>query len=399
MHFLFVNPELPQFDRTSGGLRLFTFIELLRDAGVRCSYLLSTPEEERRRIGEEDYRHYCSKLESIDVRLLTRPMGNELRASSYDVVVFEFFHVARHFLDHVRILQPQARVVVDSVDLTFLRWHAKADLSGLPEDRAHAQGIEAAELGTYRRSDLVLTLTDEEAGQLTHRTLGVPTFNLPNIHTLGCRGNSEHTQPTLLFIGSFTHEPNVDAVRWFHAEVWPLIKAQRPDARWVIIGANAPDDIAALNQNGIEFKGRVPETAPYLKEAWVSVAPLRFGAGMKGKVGEALAWGLPAATKQFGAQGYGVADRVTAVLGDTAEEFAQGVVWLLEDPLRRQQVGSGGQAIIKDRFSREAVSNGIPTLLAFTAALPASKRLSWLPVRKAWLSLREGWQRHMAWRL
>lgn len=399
MRFLFVNPELPQFDRTSGGLRLFTFIELLRGAGVGCSYLLSAPEAERQRIGETDFQHYRSKLESTGLSLLTHPLDEELRSNAYDVVLFEFYHVARRFLDLVRILQPQARLVVDSVDLTFLRWHAKADLSGLPEDRAHARKIEAAELDTYRRSDLVLTLTDEEAGHLSHRIPGVPSFSLPNIHTLGCRNNAEHPQPTLLFIGSFTHEPNVDAVRWFHAEVWPLVKKQRPDARWVIIGANAPDDIAAMNQNGIEFTGRVPETAPYIEEAWISVAPLRFGAGMKGKVGEALAWGLPVVTTRFGAQGYELTDRISAVLGDTAEEFAQGIAWLLEDSPRRQQVGAAGQAIIKDRFSREAVSNGIPTLLALIADLPAPKRLSWLPIRRAGLALRGGWQRHVAWRL
>lgn len=398
MHFLFVNPELPQFDRTSGGLRLFTFIELLRDAGVRCSYLLTTPEAEQCRVGKTDFERYRSKLDSICVRLLTSKIGDELRTNPYDVVVFEFFHVAQHFLDLVRIIQPQARVVVDSVDVTFLRWYAKADLTDLPEDRVHAEAIEAAELDTYRRSDLVLTLTNEEARQLTRRTPDVLTYNVPNIHALGSRGDTEHPQPTLLFIGSFTHEPNVDAVRWFRTEIWPLIKAQQPDARWVIIGANAPDDITAMNQDGIEFKGRVPETTPYIEEAWASVAPLRFGAGMKGKVGEALAWGLPVVTTQFGAQGYELTDRVSAVLGDTAQDFAQGVVWLMKDPLRRRQVGAAGQAIIKERFSREAVSNGIPALLELITSLPSSKRLSWLPLRKARLALQDGWQKHVAWR-
>ncbi|MDY0013835.1 MAG: glycosyltransferase [Rhodocyclaceae bacterium] len=397
--FLVVNPELPHFDRTSGGLRLFTFIELLREAGASCDYLVSTPQAERQRIGETDYQRYRERLASVGVRLLETSVGAALRANNYDVVLFEFFHVAQPFLKLVRIQQPRARIVVDSVDLSFLRWHAKADLSGRREDRTHAEAIEAAELETYRSADLVLTLTDDEAQELARRIPGLPTFNLPNIHSLNHRSVGEHPLPSLLFIGSFTHEPNVDAVRWFGQEIWPLIRARHPTARWVIIGANAPPDIAGMTDEGIEFKGRVPDTSPYLDEAWISIAPLRFGAGMKGKVGEALAWGLPVVTTEFGAQGYGVQDRVSVVLGDSAEAFAEGVIWLLDDTARRSQIGLAGQNAIRERFSRQAVAHAIPELLKKIDALPVRRREAWRHLQRARLALQAFWEKHLAWRI
>lgn len=399
MKLLVVNPELPQFDRTSGGLRLFTFIALLRAQGCECDYLVSTPQAERSRIGEQDWAHYEASLRTLGVPLITRPLREALRANRYDVVVFEFFHVARPFLRLVRALQPQARLVVDSVDLTYLRWHAKADLSGTEADRAHARQVQADELDTYRRSDLVLTLTDDEADELRRRIPGIATHNLPNIHSMPALERDEAPHPELLFIGSFTHEPNVDAVRWFHAEIWPLIRQHRPDAEWVIIGANAPDDIVALNGNGIRFEGRVPSTEPYLGSAWVSLAPLRFGAGMKGKVGEALAGGLPVVTTAFGAQGYGVEHGVSGMIADTAEDFAQAVLKLVDDPALRQRIGHAGRALIAGRFSSDAVAGALPQLLDTLSRLPQAERLVWPALARVHLSACAWWAQHVAWRL
>ena len=399
MNWLIVNPELPQSDRTSGGLRLQTFIELLRAQGCVCHYLVTTPETERRRIGDADWARYCSALKDVGVEVLTMPLQEALEIHQPDVVMFEFFHVARPFLRTVRAMTPRARVVVDSVDLNFRRYHAKADLSGLPEDRAKARQVEEHELETYRRSELVLTLTDDEAGELNRRLPGVPTFNLPNIHPLPDVDRHEEATPEVLFIGSFTHEPNVDAVRWFRDDVWPRVRAARPDARWTIIGANAPDDISALASDGIVFEGRVPLTDPYLKRAWISIAPLRFGAGMKGKVGEALAWGVPVVTTSFGAQGYGIESGRSGVLADTAESFADAVVALMSNARQRVELGSSGRSLIAGRFTREAVAASLPEMLTRLEHSGLVDKVACPMLARLELRTSSWWTRNMAWRL
>jgi len=399
MNWLIVNPELPQFDRTSGGLRLQTFIGLLREQGCACRYLVTTPEAERRRIGDADWARYCSALKDLGVEVLTLPLQEALELHQPDVVMFEFFHVARPFLRTVRAMTPRARVVVDSVDLNFLRYHAKADLSGLPEDRAKARQVEEHELETYRRSELVLTLTDDEAGELNRRLPGVATFNLPNIHPLPDVDRREETTPEVLFIGSFTHDPNVDAVRWFRDDVWPRVRAARPDARWTIIGANAPEDISALTGDGIVFEGRVPLTDPYMRRAWVSIAPLRFGAGMKGKVGEALAWGVPVVTTSFGAQGYGIESGCSGMLADTADSFADAVLALMSNAPQRMELGSNGRSLIAGRFTREAVAASLPGMLTHLEQSRIVDKVACPMLARLELRTSSWWAKNMAWRL
>jgi len=398
VRFLVVNPELPQFDRTSGGLRLFSLLGLLSDAGVSCDYLVTTPTAECAKVGEVDYLRYQNCLTEIGVRPLTAPIRSVLRSQQYDVVLFEFFHVAQQFTKLTRLLQPHAQIITDSVDLSFLRWHAKANLSNLDADRDHALSIEAAELAAYRNSDLVLTLTGEESRELSTRLPKVRLFEIPNIHEIRTRSNGERSCPSLLFIGSFTHEPNVDAVRWFAGDIWSQVRARFPDARWVIVGADAPADIAGMNGNGIEFKGRVHDTKPFLDETWVSVAPLRFGAGMKGKVGEALSCGVPVVTTAFGAQGYGVVDRVSIALGNDAKAFASGVCWLLEDAHRRRSIGQAGQSAIRNQFSREAIAKSIPHLLTAIRDLPPRRGVGLLMLLRAKLRLEDIWKAHVSWR-
>jgi O-antigen biosynthesis protein len=315
-----------------------------------------------------------------------------------DAVIFEWFIVARELLQRFRWLCPNARLIVDSVDLTYQRWHAKADLSGLPEDRAHAERVEREELDTYAAADLVLTLTDEDARELNQRLRGLPSFNVPNIHTLHDVKREETATPSVLFIGSFSHQPNVDAVRWFHAEIWPAISRRVLDVQWMIIGADAPPDILALSDARVRVLGRVPSTAPWLASAWVSIAPLRFGAGMKGKVGEALAAEIPVVTTPFGIQGYGLVDGESVMVASDAETFADRVIRLLADRALRANLAASGLQTIQNHFSRHAVAQRIPALVSAIATAPLRRR-NRFPRLVHWSSIvGDWWARHMGWR-
>lgn len=397
MRLWIVNSELPWHDRTSWGLRLFTLIALLREAGHHCEYVLSTPEAERRRLGATDYARYRADLEEQGVPVL-EGIPQRMNGVAPDAVIFEWFMVARELLPRFRWLCPNARLVVDSVDLTYQRWHAKADLSGLPEHRAHAERVELEELDTYAAADLVLTLTDEDARELDQRLRGLPIFNVPNIHTPPGVEREETAIPSMLFIGSFSHQPNVDAVRWFHAEIWPEISRRVPGVQWMIIGADAPPDILALSDARIRVLGRVPSTAPWLASAWVSIAPLRFGAGMKGKVGEALAAGIPVVTTPFGIQGYGLVNGESVMVASDAETFADCVSELLSDRGLREHLAASGLQVIREHFSRQAVAQRIPALVSAIATAPLRRRNRY-PRLVHWSStVRDWWGRHIGWR-
>ena len=398
MDFCIVHSELPCHDRTSGGLRLHTLIALLREAGHRCDYLLTTPQAERKRLGDADYARYADDLARLEVRLV-EARGGAHREYRWDVVIFEWYMAAAALLAEFRAWHPEAALVIDSVDLTFKRWEARAALSGELADATYAMKVRREELATYAKSDLVLALTPEESADIERLLPGLPTFEVPNIHTIPAVCRQESTVPELLFIGSFSHQPNVDAVRWFHREVWPLIRQAIPGCRWTIVGAEAPPDIANLRDPQITVTGRVPDTLPFLARCWVSIAPLRFGAGMKGKVGEALAAGAPVVTTSFGAQGYALVNEAHAFIADDAQGFATAVIRVLESGPLRASLGAAGKHAVAQRFGREVMAARIPQLVEALCRLP--RKPGRLPVWAARLAVlgREQWQTRIGWRL
>jgi glycosyltransferase involved in cell wall biosynthesis len=399
MRILVVNWELPTFDRTSGGLRLFTLLVLLQRAGITCDYLLMGSEKELARYGQSEFDRYVETMATHGIALRSAGVLDALKTATYDAVLFEWFSGAERFGALVRLYQPQAAIVVDSVDLSYLRWAAMAVVTGKPEDRLRAEDVKRRELRTYRQSDLVLTLTEEETREVSRELPGLRTFEVPNIHQLPAVERAESTSPTVLFIGSFTHEPNVDAVKWVTREIWPAIHAARPDARLVVIGQRPPDDLLPPGCAGVEVLGHVPSTLPYLARAWVSIAPLRFGAGMKGKVGEALAAGVPLVTTSFGAQGYGLANGESAFVEDSAADFSRAVLALLADAAMRQRFAERGRAIVQQGFSEEAVAARVPALKAAINGARPARPVSLLHLRRTAFELSQWWQRSVAWRL
>ena len=399
MRVLIVSWELPTFDRTSGGLRLFTLMSLLVEGGAACDFLLAAPNRELRRYGDAEVDRYADEMGRVGVAVRAATLPEVLRQHRYDAVVFEFYSGAEQLGHVVRALQPQAALVIDSVDLTYLRWAAMAEVTRKAEDLQRAQDVRRRELATYRRSDLVLTLTADESTELRRHIPGVAVFEVPNIHPMPEFARSEASQPTVLFIGSFTHEPNVDAVQWVASEIWPRVVAAHPSARLQIIGQRAPKDLLPAGSVGTELLGHVPSTAPYLASAWVSIAPLRFGAGMKGKVGEALAAGLPLVTTTFGAQGYRLESGQSAFVVDAPEDYAAALIELLASPDLRQRMGQAGRRVVAEHFSRESVAARIPSLLEAIRAAKPTRRPPLLALRRGLLRASEVWAKHVAWRL
>lgn len=398
MRFCVAHGELPCHDRTSGGLRLHTLVALLREAGHPCDYLLTTPAAERGRLGDDDYARYIDDLTALGVRVIEgTPQAR--RRYQWDVVIFEWYMTAAALLTEFRAWHPKTRMVIDSVDLTFRRWEARAALTQSPADRDHAARIRREELATYRRADLVLTLTPEESADLQGLIPGLPCFEIPNIHAIPPLARAEAASPELLFIGSFSHQPNTDAVRWFRDAIWPAIHAAVPACRWTIIGAEAPEDIATIADPAISVTGRVPDTQPYLARAWISVAPLRFGAGMKGKVGEALAAGVPVLTTPFGAQGYGLSDGTSAIIAADADGLVAGALKLLGTAALRRTMGLAGREAVTQRFSRAVIAACIPDFITLLASTPPRSTIGLLGLARLGYRLRGVWQRHLAWRL
>ena len=176
----------------------------------------------------------------------------------------------------------------------------------------------------------------------------------------------------------------------------PLITAACPEARLKIIGSNPPQEIHALANAHIEVLGYVPETAPHLESAYISIAPLRYGGGMKGKVGEAMSYGLPVVTTSFGAEGFGLQPGRDLLIGDSVESFAAQVITLLTDAGLYARIARDGYDFITRNYSVPAVAPLFNSSMKNLShmhprKIPLTQRIS--------ISAKDLFSRRFAWRL
>ncbi len=399
MNVLIIADAYPAPDRNSADFRLSRLLAAIA-AGHDVYFVAVGERTQIDALGKEDVSRYRRSLESLGVKVIEGGVMQGLRARTYAAVVFEWFFVARDLIDDVRALQPQARVIVDSVDVVFNRLEAKARVTNAGRDVAKAAETKTAELAVYNGADLVIVVTDAD-GEILHRqSPAIATFTIPNIHPLQdpVQLRSEDRM-RLIFVGSFVRpggETNIDAMLYFCGEILPRIVAAVPDVKLRIIGSSPGPEITGLASSHVDVLGFVPETRPYLETSAISIAPLRFGGGMKGKIGEAMSFGLPVVTTSTGIEGFGLEPNVDALVADSPGEFADAVIRLLRDRDVLERVRMSGYRFIREHYSDEAVKARVDELFAKLDSFPL-KRMALAPalLRKA----KESWERHVGWRL
>lgn len=370
---LFVVAEsVPAFDRHAGYQRLYRILELLckRYAITFIAY------------GDDpSYRtdEYVRALETlgIEVYIRTFQLRRFWRARGH-AVVFETYRVAEWWLDGVRFLNPALPIIIDSVDLHYLRELRMSEYEPSRRSRQQALETRARELGMYRKADAVITVTEYEKNVLAKELPGLEVMVVPTIHKMdgGAVYDESRIPGSLLFVGGFAHPPNVDAVVYFCHEVLPLIRKLLPSVPVWIVGDSPPDEVLALKAlAGVEVTGYVHDLGPYLRKAWISIAPLRYGAGMKGKIGEAMAAGLPVVTTTIGAEGMQLQNRVTALIADSAEEFANAVSELSEDIALHAAIARNALEHVHRNYAPSLMEDRLARLLESVASRPP-KRMS-----------------------
>jgi glycosyltransferase involved in cell wall biosynthesis len=220
-----------------------------------------------------------------------------------------------------------------------------------------ARRIRLAERRICERADVVLTTTVED--QTALRAASRKRFwgeIIPIGVAVPAEPPNQGTAPMLLHVGTMFYPPNADAVRWFVAEVFDRIRAAVPEARFVVVGARPPADIAALDDpaRGIEVRGYVPDIAPLLAEAAATVVPTRAGSGMRVKILEAMAMGVPVVTTTVGAEGIRVVPETHLLIADDAAAFADAAVRLLSDPALRARLRVQAHALAAARYDWHA---------------------------------------------
>jgi glycosyltransferase involved in cell wall biosynthesis len=348
---LVVGP-VPDFDRSSGSLRFYSMLRLL--ARKYQVTLLGW-------IDADDPRspRYVKAVADagVTVHVVAREdVGHgldELLGQVGLCVIFEFFTSAERALGSVRLRRPDLPVVIDSVDVHYLREMRGAPYAADPRRATvEARSTRRRELGVYRLADLILAVTEDDRAQILRDLPATRVALIPNIHEVrnGAPSLEERRPHSLLFVGGFAHLPNVDAMRFFCGEVLGPLRRRMGQVELTIIGARPPREITELAGEGVVIAGWVPEMGPYLDSHCVAIAPLRFGAGMTGKVGQALASGLPVVTTSVGAEGMDLEDGKSALIADSPEAFAEAVARLCTDPKLHRDLQAAGLSHVRSRW-------------------------------------------------
>ncbi|MGE4366292.1 glycosyltransferase, partial [Thermomonas sp.] len=358
---LVIDANTPRPDHDSGSLRMFELLRLLCEEGAHVVFWPAN----RQADGD-----YTRALQQLGVECWHAPWAPPLPAwlrrhgTRFASVLASRHYVAAECLPLLRRHAPQARLLFDTVDLHFLREQRQARLAGDAAGLRAAERTRRQELALAAAYDCTLVVSPAERALLEAALPGARIAVLSNLHRAGPPGPGFEPRRDLLFVGGFRHPPNVDAVRWFVQAVWPLLHAAAPALRFHCIGADAPPAVQALaDVPGVQLHGHVPDLAPWLARCRVAVAPLRVGAGVKGKVNLAMAHGLPVVATPLAAEGMQLTDGHDILLAAEAPAFAQAVLRLHTDAALWQRLADNGRAHVARHFSPEVARPLVRRLL------------------------------------
>ncbi|MFH0729723.1 MAG: glycosyltransferase [Pseudomonadota bacterium] len=351
---LVVDHYIPTYDKDSGSLRMFSLLKILVEMGYKVVFWPENRAYDRpyalalQRLGIEviygnvDFDEYLLEYGGyFDLALLSRP------------------HVAINFIHSVKAYT-NAKIIYDTVDLHYLRETRRAGIEADPERRREAGELAAAwkqkELFLANEADVTLVVSPAEKTLLENET----AFNgkvsvVSNVHTIEARGNGFEEREGLMFIAGFDHTPNEDAVMWFVEAIFPDLQKRIPNLRFTIVGSNPSERVRALASESITVTGYLADVSPFFRNAKVFVSPLRYGAGVKGKVGQSMAHGLPVVTTSMGAEGMGLIDGVNALITDDADEFCRKVEALYNDKALWEKISDNGLRVIEKHFSPDVI--------------------------------------------
>ncbi|MCY7353545.1 MAG: glycosyltransferase [Lysobacter sp.] len=349
---LIIDALTPQPDHDSGSLRLVNLMRLLREEGAHVVFLPSN----RRHAGG-----YTTALQQLGVEVWYAPHAKRAPAwlrehgARFETIMVCRHYVASEFLDLLRRHAPQAKIAFDTVDLHYLREMRGAELVDDAALKRAALQTRARELAVIARSDVTLVVSETERAVLSKDASAAKVEVLSNLHQLAGSGQAFEQRQDLVFVGGFRHPPNVDAVCWFVDRVFPLIRAQLPEVKFHCIGHHATSDVLALARHaGVIVHGHVADITPYMDGARIALAPLRYGAGVKGKINMSMAHRQPVVATSCAVEGMYLRDGHDVLVADTADAFGEAVVRLYRDEALWQSLSCNGLENVSRYFSLDA---------------------------------------------
>ena len=359
---LVIDHHLPMPDRDSGSLRMFQILTLLRELGHRVTFLPDNL---------SDIPPYADDLRKRGIEVMHHPHAKrisdylEAYGPQFDAVILSRCDFAQKHIADVRRCAPQSRIIFDTVDLHFLRTNREAQLTANPATKIAALEKEEAEYELIDKADETWVVSTVERAMLRQERPAKPIHVVSNIVDIPGSATPFALRKDFLFIGSFQHPPNTDGVLFFAREILPLVRKELGPVKFYIIGAKAPPEVVALADETVIVTGLQPDVRPYFDSVKLSVAPLRYGAGVKGKINQSMGFGVPVVATSIAVEGMELVDRESALVADTPDDFARALLELYTSPTLWETISQAGIEKTRALYSRAAAREKLRQLFSY----------------------------------
>lgn len=353
---LFIDHYVPRRDQDAGSRSTFQYLSLFTRMGYQVTFM-----------GDNfvDYQPYTRELQQMGIEVLyganlqrRRKQWVMTHADNFDYVYLSRPHIAHKYLSLIRS-NSSAKLLYCGHDLHFIRAERHYELEPKRTNLREAKKWVRMEENILRSVDIGYFFSSHEVSEVRRRFQDVavrviPLYLFDGTEQSTIASTTFPERSGLLFVGGFMHQPNVDGILWFLAEVFSLVREWIPDITITIVGSNPPADIARFAGEFVRVTGRVSdkELEDYYTKARLVVAPLRYGAGVKGKIVEAMRHGVPTVTTSVGAEGIGDADKALQI-ADDAEYFASQVLRMYLSQVEWEAASQASLRAVKVHFSEE----------------------------------------------
>lgn len=348
--------EIPTWDRDAGSLRMTAILDLLQEMGFRVTVV------PHNRYRSEPYASELSArgFEVFDGHDSWSELLGDL-APDLAAIIVSRPHVAAEIVPHAASAAPDVPVLYDMVDFHGLRMQRRAE-SGDVNVLKHAKAVMELERAMVRSTDATIAVTEVEAELVRDLEPEANVVVLPLINRSARSLASFEERTGSMFIGSWRHLPNRDAIEYLCSEIMPIVWESDPSHQLHLVGSEMPTDLEFADDSRITVHGWVENLEPLYETVRCNVAPLRFGAGQKGKVADSLIRGVPVVTTPVGAEGFGVVEE-ELLLGDSAAELAALVLEICSEEQLWVQRSEQGAKGIEEHFGYGAARRYLQSVL------------------------------------
>jgi glycosyltransferase involved in cell wall biosynthesis len=347
---LVCDERIPSPDRDAGSLRMYMILKTL----AQWTHVMFLPFNRPQGIAYE-HALWNIGVETGDIVEYRRLLKNR----NFTAAILSRPSVGEAMLARIRRSSPGTKIIFDPVDTHFHRLAREYRISGNKKTLRESERYRKLESRLARESDLVWCAATEDKHLMQAAAPGTQIEVVPTIHELHDRGLPFEKRSDLLFVGNMAHAPNADAVHYFMREIYPRIHEAMPDVKVKIIGDDPAGEIRGYDSPQVSVLGYVPVIESFLERSRVFIAPLRFGAGIKGKIGEAMSYGLPVVTTSIGAEGFGLTHGVDVMIADGPSAFADAVLQLYTSKELWDTLANNAWKRIQNNFTPEVIARTI----------------------------------------